>query len=179
MNRFAPPEITDPEFSSAWLYNDADEQWAQWLPTEVSSTIRHGGYYTTLARPGLRIVSMNMNYCYIYNWWMLYKSQDPASGLLWLREILEKAEAAGEKVFILYNDIIHVLPHLLGLYLYRYIFSLISQLEMTIVYPFSVENSPRLSTGSSQLSWRNSTVTLTTRSTRYFTTKRRAIDQLT
>lgn len=101
LNSFAPPEIADPELSSAWLYDDADVQWSKWLPAEVSSTIRRGGYYTTLARPGLRIVSMNMNYCYTFNWWTLYKSQDPASSLLWLRGILEEAEKAGEKVHIL------------------------------------------------------------------------------
>lgn len=96
--RFAPPEITDVDFNTAWLYNEADAQWSRWLPAEVSSTIRYGGYYTTLARPGLRIVSMNMNYCYTYNWWTLWKSQDPASMLVWFNQVLEQAEAAGEKV---------------------------------------------------------------------------------
>ena len=96
--RFSPPEITDIEVSTSWVYQVADTQWSRWLPVDVSSTIRHGGYYTTLARPGLRIVSMNMNYCYTFNWWTLYKSQDPASGLLWLRGVLEAAELAGEKV---------------------------------------------------------------------------------
>lgn len=97
-NSFAPPEITDPEFSTAWLYDEADRQWARWLPAEVSSTIRYGGFYTALVQPGLRIVSMNMNYCYTFNYWTYYKSQDPASSLLWLSQILEEAELNGEKV---------------------------------------------------------------------------------
>jgi sphingomyelin phosphodiesterase len=96
---FAPPEITDPEFNTAWLYDEADRQWARWLPAGVSSTIRYGGFYTALVQPGLRIVSMNMNYCYTLNYWTYYKSQDPASSLLWLSQVLEEAELAGEKVF--------------------------------------------------------------------------------
>jgi sphingomyelin phosphodiesterase len=90
--------VKDEEFSTQWLYNEADTQWANWLPEEVSKTIRHGGYYTTLIKPGLRIISMNMNYCYVINWWILYQSQDPASGLLWLSEVLQEAESNNEKV---------------------------------------------------------------------------------
>ncbi len=96
--RFAPPEVSDTDYNTAWLYNDADLQWSQWLPADASSTIRYGGYYTALVQPGLRIVSMNMNYCYTLNWWTLYKSQDPASGLAWLVQILENAEQSSEKV---------------------------------------------------------------------------------
>lgn len=97
---FAPSEITEEEYSTAWLYDQANELWAQWLPDDVSSTIRKGGYYTALVRPGLRIVSINTNYCHTYNWWMLYSTHDPASGLFWLNQILEGAEKAGEKVFL-------------------------------------------------------------------------------
>lgn len=93
--------MTDESISSAWLYKSADRLWIKLgLPAEVSSTIQHGGYYTVLARPGFRIVSINTNYCYTLNWWTLYKSDDPASGLQWLNKILEKAEKAGEKVRI-------------------------------------------------------------------------------
>ena len=99
--RFAPSEVTDERFSNDWLYNEADAEWAKWLPAEASSTIRRGGYYTALVQPGLRIISTNMNYCYTYNWWMLYNTQDPASGLSWLTEVLESAEKAGEKVHIM------------------------------------------------------------------------------
>lgn len=106
VNSFAPPEVTDEEHSISWLYEEADRQWANWLPAEVSSTIRYGGYYTTIVKPGLRMVSMNMNYCYTFNWWTLAKSEDPASGLLWLTKVLEEAEMNGEKVHI----ISHIAP---------------------------------------------------------------------
>jgi len=101
VNAFAPPEVLDEQFSTSWLYEEVDRLWADWLPAEVSSTIRHGGYYTTLIKPGLRMVSMNTNYCYTFNWWTLTQSQDPASGLLWLTSVLEKAEQQGEKVHIM------------------------------------------------------------------------------
>jgi len=101
VNVFAPPEITDEEFSISWLYEEAVRQWAHWLPANASSTIRYGGYYTVLIKPGLRMVSMNMNYCYTFNWWTLSKSQDPASGLFWLNGVLERAEMDGEKVHIM------------------------------------------------------------------------------
>ncbi len=100
MHRFAPPEVTIEELSSEWLYRDAERLWTKFgLPEEVAITIRHGGYYTTLARPGLRIVSLNTNYCYTFNWWTLSAVKDPASGLQWLLKVLEDAELAGEKVF--------------------------------------------------------------------------------
>jgi len=101
VNSFAPPEVTDEQHSTSWLYDEAARQWANWLPAEVSDTIRYGGYYTTIIKPGLRIVSMNMNYCYTFNWWALARSQDPASGLLWLTRVLEEAEMNREKVHIM------------------------------------------------------------------------------
>ncbi|KAK4018537.1 hypothetical protein OUZ56_000587 [Daphnia magna] len=97
---FAPPDITDEAINTAWLYDVAARQWARWLPDEVSSTIRYGGYYTTLIYPGLRVVSLNTNYCYTGNLWTLSKFQDPASSLVWLNNVLQNAEKAGEKVHI-------------------------------------------------------------------------------
>jgi sphingomyelin phosphodiesterase len=85
------------------LYDVAARQWARWLPAEVASTIRYGGYYTAVILPGLRVISLNTNYCYTGNWWTLSKSQDPASSLLWLNKVLEDAERAGEKVILLIN----------------------------------------------------------------------------
>ena len=100
--RFAPPEIADEEFNTNWLYSEAERQWTEkWLPANASSTIRYGGYYLAIIQPGLRIVSLNTNYCYIHNWWTLYKSQDHASNLAWLNKVLEEAEKDYEKVHII------------------------------------------------------------------------------
>ncbi|XP_057370154.1 sphingomyelin phosphodiesterase-like [Daphnia carinata] len=101
-NTFATPEITDQDLGAEWLYQDAARLWTKFgLPDEVSNTVRHGGYYTTLVRPGLRMVSLNTNYCYTFNWWTLTSTKDPASILSWLTKILEDAEAALEKVHII------------------------------------------------------------------------------
>ena len=97
--RFSPPGIPDNDVSSTWLYDETYRQWSRWLPLDVKPTVEKGGYYTALVHPGLRIVSMNMNYCYTDNWWLLYDSKDPAEGLAWLQKVLEEAEIAGEKVF--------------------------------------------------------------------------------
>ena len=57
-----------------------------------------GGFYTTLAQKGLRIVSLNTNYAYSENWWLILKSDDPAGQLKWLTQVLLQAEKDGEKV---------------------------------------------------------------------------------
>ena len=34
-----------------------------------------GGFYTALIRKGLRVVSLNMNYCNNQNWWVKRRTQ--------------------------------------------------------------------------------------------------------
>lgn len=164
---FAPPEITDVEFNTAWLYDEADRQWARWLPADVSSSVRYGGYYTALAQPGLRIVSMNMNYCYIFNYWTYYKSQDPASILTWLNQVLEDAELAGEKVkYIAHSKAQKRNVFFLKFLLIRYISSATFLQEILIAGQSLAGNLPKLLTDLSPR-WRPSfTVTLTTTNTR-------------
>ena len=38
--------------------------WSQWLDADALSTFLIGGYYSQLARPGLRIVSVNTIFYY-------------------------------------------------------------------------------------------------------------------
>ena len=57
-----------------------------------------GGYYTTLVRKGLRIISINMNYCNNMNWWLLINNTDPGGQLQWMIGVLEQAEKNNEKV---------------------------------------------------------------------------------
>ena len=52
------------------------------------------------ASPGLRVISLNMNYCMNKNLWLLLDSNDPADELLWLIFELQLAELKGEKVHI-------------------------------------------------------------------------------
>lgn len=65
--RFAPTSVTDETVSVQWLYNFLADQWQIWLPESALETLRKGGYYTLLLRPGLRIIALNSNICYTGN----------------------------------------------------------------------------------------------------------------
>ncbi|XP_070497838.1 sphingomyelin phosphodiesterase-like [Chironomus tepperi] len=102
-NVFAPTHITDPALSVHWLYEHAASAWASWLPASALTTVRAGGYYTVLNRPGFRIIAMNNNDCYVYNWWILYSRNEVAAQLQWLHNTLLAAEAANEYVHIVHH----------------------------------------------------------------------------
>jgi len=101
VNSFAPPSIQEPAYSMDWLYDELDVLWRQWLPDSTSPTVRKGAFYSVLASPGFRVISLNMNYCNNKNWWLLLNSTDPAQELQWLIYELQSAELKGEKVHIL------------------------------------------------------------------------------
>jgi sphingomyelin phosphodiesterase len=63
--------------------------------------VRQGGYYTTLIQPGFRLIGLNNNDCYIYNWWVMYSRTEIQANLQWLHTVLLNAENAGERVHIL------------------------------------------------------------------------------
>ena len=42
-----------------------------------------GGFYTTLIRKGLRVVSLNMNYCYDLNWQVKRRVRSTNEGAHW------------------------------------------------------------------------------------------------
>ncbi|XP_048860802.1 sphingomyelin phosphodiesterase [Brienomyrus brachyistius] len=100
VNSFPPPFIHGNQ-SSSWLYNTMAEEWAPWLPPDALHTLRRAGFYTAQVQPGLRVVSLNMNYCAKENFWLLVNSTDPADQLQWLIGILQQAEDKGEKVHII------------------------------------------------------------------------------
>ncbi|XP_055299063.1 sphingomyelin phosphodiesterase-like [Sitodiplosis mosellana] len=82
------------------FYNDINTLWSRWLVGNVSSTLRKGAFYSTLARPGLRIISLNMNACNDLNFWLIENSKDPSTQLKWLIHELQLAEFSNEKVHI-------------------------------------------------------------------------------
>lgn len=69
-SRFAPNDITDDELSTQWLYKMMADLWIDfgWLPESTRSTILQGGYYTVSSKKGFRIIALNSNICYSYNW---------------------------------------------------------------------------------------------------------------
>lgn len=100
VNLFSPGSVPD-QFNTKWLYDYIATEWSKWLPADALETVRLGGYYTVLVRSGFRIITINNNDCYTYNWWIAYEPAFPRTQLQWLHDTLLAAEAAGEKVHIL------------------------------------------------------------------------------
>ncbi|GAB6026449.1 hypothetical protein CHUAL_012647 [Chamberlinius hualienensis] len=99
-NSFPSPNTQGP-FQIDYLYHFLNNSWNNFFQGNISDTVIRGGFYSHLVRPGLRIISLNTNYCHNKNWWMLLDSKDPAGELDWLVAELEQAERNGEKVHII------------------------------------------------------------------------------
>jgi sphingomyelin phosphodiesterase len=54
--------------SSKWLHDTVSFLWGLWLPDESKETIKKGGYYSHLVTSSLKVIGLNMNYCYNFNW---------------------------------------------------------------------------------------------------------------
>ncbi|XP_073468770.1 sphingomyelin phosphodiesterase [Aquarana catesbeiana] len=100
VNSFPPPSVHG-NLSSSWLYQAMAQEWKEWLSPEALETLSTVGYYTVKIGPGLRLVSLNMNYCASENFWLLINFTDPAGQLKWLVGILQEAEDNHEKVHII------------------------------------------------------------------------------
>ncbi|XP_077155095.1 sphingomyelin phosphodiesterase isoform X1 [Ranitomeya variabilis] len=100
VNSFPPPSIYG-NLSSHWLYDAMAQEWEGWLPTSSLETLRTSGFYTTKIAPGLRLVSLNMNFCATENFWLMVNYTDPAGQLQWLVGVLQEAENNHEKVHII------------------------------------------------------------------------------
>ncbi|CAL7948927.1 unnamed protein product [Xylocopa violacea] len=106
LNQFAPKTITQDYLTTNWLYNLVADLWIRygWLPESTRSTILEGGYYTVTPRKGFRIIALNSNVCYCYNWWLWYHPKDPDNQLQWLLNVLLEAEKN--------NEFVHILSHI-------------------------------------------------------------------
>uniref|UniRef100_A0A336KIJ5 Sphingomyelin phosphodiesterase n=1 Tax=Culicoides sonorensis TaxID=179676 RepID=A0A336KIJ5_CULSO len=101
---FAPEEISKESLSMNYLYGYISKAWRRWLPQSTELTLNRGGYYTTLVRPGFRVVGLNNNVCYNINWWVMYHPQEHTVQLNWLHDVLLQAEKANERVHILLHQ---------------------------------------------------------------------------
>ncbi len=82
-NLFPTPNIKSDNIS--WLYETLADSWIKLgLPADTRDSIEHGAFYTTLIRPGLRLISLNMNYCSRENFWLLINATDPLGQLQWV-----------------------------------------------------------------------------------------------
>ncbi|XP_070773329.1 sphingomyelin phosphodiesterase isoform X2 [Enoplosus armatus] len=126
-----------------WVYWTGDipahNVWSQTRKQQLSELTvisrlihKYGGFYTMEIQPGLRVVSLNMNFCARENFWLMVNSTDPANQLQWLVHILQASEDKGEKVHI----IGHIPPGLcLGSWSWNY-YHIVNRYESTITGQF-------------------------------------------
>lgn len=102
-NLYAPENVKE-EFSTKWLYDLMESEWGERLASpEAKSSILRGGYYTALVRPKLRIIALNNNFCFTYNYWLVYDQTYFGEHLQWLNNVLAKAEKD--------NEFVHIIGH--------------------------------------------------------------------
>jgi sphingomyelin phosphodiesterase len=91
-----------------WLYDSLADDWSRWLPADAVNSVKNYGAYTVSPAPGLRIISLNTNFCYTLNFYLYasVKDYDPMGEVKWLVAQLQAAEDAGERAWI----IAHVSP---------------------------------------------------------------------
>lgn len=89
------------DLSTTWLYELVGEIWGGLISNASQQTIIDGGYYSVLVRPGLRLIALNNNPCFVFNWWVLYGVEPIREQFQWLHDILLEAEQIGDKVHIL------------------------------------------------------------------------------
>ncbi|KAG0720315.1 Sphingomyelin phosphodiesterase [Chionoecetes opilio] len=126
VSSFVVPAAYADGWSMSWLYNNVADEWSEWLPESALADVQRGGFFHYSPVPGLRVVSLNMNFCNTDNWWLLINNEDPVGQLQWLVETLAAAEAAGEAVHILGHipsgkgDCDHTWSHVFNQIVYRY-----------------------------------------------------------
>jgi len=100
VNLFPDSAVTG-EFSPKWLYKNLAKLFKDWLPNQQQqSTLLDGGYYSVLVREGLRIISVNTNFCNNFNFWLALNFDDPHQHLHWIYKELQRAEQNGESVYM-------------------------------------------------------------------------------
>ena len=98
---FPSDQYGGPE-TDKWLYSQLPALWGRDLSDDAKRTVGYGGYYQTLVRPGLRVISINSN---LYSASNLYV--DPANPidlsyqLNWLEDVLQQLRQRHEKAVII------------------------------------------------------------------------------
>jgi len=98
-NLYPTPNIKTDNIS--WLYEALAENWIKLgLPADTRDSILYGAFYTTVIRPGLRLISLNMNYCTTDNYWIVINSTDPLNQLQWVRFFFNKKQISKYIVYL-------------------------------------------------------------------------------
>ncbi|KAI9253659.1 Metallo-dependent phosphatase-like protein [Helicostylum pulchrum] len=99
-----PIEIEKDYLDLKWLYKSLAHSWRGWLSLKTNPQVeRNTGSYTARPVRGLKLISLNTNFCYILNWW-LYEhpiQKDPNGVLTWLIGELQDSEDRAERVWII------------------------------------------------------------------------------
>lgn len=119
-NMFPPSDVWA-DYDLAWMYNFHGDLYQTQLTAAALATFRRGGYYTQIHKPGwlkkcvdkimrnfhenylfsgFRIVTLNTNFCYTNNFWILWNAADPEEHLQWFSNTMYAAERSNEKVWI-------------------------------------------------------------------------------
>ncbi|XP_044255462.1 sphingomyelin phosphodiesterase-like [Tribolium madens] len=101
INLWPPQNLPDAKFSNEWLFDLIGDLWSDLVGEDIRDTVLKGGYYTVSPYTGFRIIVINSNPCYTFNWWLLWNDVDPYGQLQWLADTLFQAETNNEKVHIL------------------------------------------------------------------------------
>ena len=100
-NLFEPNSLGN---SSQWVYDTLSGEWSRWIGKDAIQDVESIGAYSTKYPDGnLRIISLNTNMYYRFNF-LLYQQEmirDPNGQIAWLVDELEAAEKAGENVYII------------------------------------------------------------------------------
>ncbi|GMR39737.1 hypothetical protein PMAYCL1PPCAC_09932, partial [Pristionchus mayeri] len=84
-----------------WLYNTLAGQWSRWITPESVKGVQYRASYVEYPSPGLKLISLNSDYCAIYNYYIYLNQTDPDGTLSWLVSELLASEQKGEKVHII------------------------------------------------------------------------------
>ncbi|KAF7690498.1 acid sphingomyelinase-like phosphodiesterase 3a [Silurus meridionalis] len=91
------------------IYQAAARIWSPWLKKDALTTLRKGGFYSQLIKPGLRLVSLNTNLYYSPNK-VTVNMSDPAGQYQWLQDTLELSKQSMEKVYVIAHVPVGYLP---------------------------------------------------------------------
>ncbi|KAI6654603.1 hypothetical protein LOD99_999 [Oopsacas minuta] len=84
--------------------------WSTWahFPDSAIKSMGHGGYYSVIIKPKLRLIAYNSDYGYLFNFYALLNHKNPAyeEHTKWLHNTLTYAKNNGEKVLL----VAHVPP---------------------------------------------------------------------
>ncbi|KAJ8941450.1 hypothetical protein NQ318_016890 [Aromia moschata] len=105
-NVFAPDDqyIQEAKFSNQWLYTLLSKVWRAWLPNESLRTVEKQGYYSYSVSKRFRVISLNSNVCYIFNWWVLHNTTFLNEQLSFLSNELQEAEE--------HEEFVHIITHI-------------------------------------------------------------------